>query len=208
MKKLNFAHPFGLAGLGLLAALISLPAYAIKTGESAPAFTLKDADGKTHSLSGFKGKYVVLEWYNKDCPFVRKHYDSKNMQKLQSATTGKGVVWLQINSAAAGKQGYLDPAATKKQAAKEGAVVTAQLLDTDGAVGKAYEAKTTPHMYVINPEGKLVYMGAIDSISSADKEDVSKAKNYVKNALDEVMNGKAVSVATTSAYGCSIKYAN
>lgn len=183
-------------------------AYAIKVGQPAPDFSVTDATGKTRSLKDFKDKYVVLEWYNKDCPFVRKHYDSKNMQNTQADAKKRGVEWLQVISSAPGSQGYLEPKDAIAQAKKEGATtVVATLLDKDGKMGKDYEARTTPHMYVIDKKGTLVYMGAIDSISSPDKEDIKKATNYVKAALDESMANKPVTVASTTAYGCSVKYA-
>lgn len=186
-------------------------AYAIKVGQPAPDFTLTDATGKTRSLKeslkDSNTKFVVLEWYNKDCPFVRKHYDSKNMQNLQTAEKKRGVEWFQVISSAPGSQGYLEPKAAIEQAKKEGAVITATLLDGDGKVGKLYEARTTPHMYVIDKKGTLIYMGAIDSISSPDKEDIKQATNYVKAAIDESLANKPVTVASTTAYGCSVKYA-
>lgn len=183
-------------------------AYAIKVGQPAPNFSVADATGKTRSLKDFKDKFVVLEWYNKDCPFVRKHYDSKNMQKTQADAKKRGVEWLQVISSAPGSQGFLEPKEAVAQAKKEGATtIVATLLDKDGKMGKDYEARTTPHMYVIDKKGTLVYMGAIDSISSADEEDIAKATNYVKAALDESMAGKPVTVASTTAYGCSVKYA-
>lgn len=185
----------------------NLNALAIQIGQPAPEFSLTDSTGKTRSLKDFKDKLVVLEWYNKDCPFVRKHYDSKNMQNLQTAEKKRGVEWLQIISSAPGNQGYLEPKEAVAQVKKEGAVVTATLLDKDGKVGKAYEARTTPHMYVINQKGVLVYMGAIDSVSSPDKEDIKGATNYVKAAIDETLANQPVTVASTTAYGCSVKYA-
>lgn len=178
----------------------------VESGAAAPDFKLKSADGKTHQLSELKGKYVVLEWVNFGCPFVRKHYDSGNMQGLQKKWTGKDVVWLTICSSAPGKQGYNDAAAAQKAAEKEGSNATAYLLDSDGKVGRAYGAKTTPHMYVINPEGTLIYQGAIDSIRSVSQDDIEKAENYVDAALTSAMAGKAVAKDNTHAYGCSVKY--
>ena len=177
-----------------------------KIGDAAPTFTLKDSEGNEHSLSDFKGKYVVLEWINYECPFVKKHYDSGNMQMLQKKYTDKDVVWLAICSSAEGKQGNysMDEIKTRSEAHK--ANFTAYLVDAGGEVGKAYGAKTTPHMYVINPEGVLEYAGGIDDIASADKEDIAKATNYVSKALDELMNGKEVEVKTSKPYGCSVKY--
>ncbi len=176
-------------------------------GAQAPAFTLKDTDGKEHSLADFKGKFVVLEWINHGCPFVKKHYDSGNMQKLQKEFTGKDVVWLSICSSAEGAQGYNSAEDAAKVTTEKGAVPTAYLLDASGEVGKAYAAKVTPHMYIINPEGVLIYNGAIDSISSASASDVDKATNYVAEALTAAMDGKDVPTATSNPYGCSVKYA-
>lgn len=191
----------------LFASLLSTASFALKVGETAPAFSLKDVDGKDRSLKDFKDKYIVLEWYNKDCPYVRKHYDSKNMQNLQKEFATK-VAWLQINSSASGKQGYLEPAAAKKQAETEGVTAAALLQDPTGKVGKLYGAQTTPHMYIIDPKGKLIYMGAIDNNDSPNKEVIANSNNYVRTALNESMAGKTVSTPTTKAYGCGVKYAN
>lgn len=178
----------------------------VTSGQPAPNFTLSDTNGKNHSLSDFQGKFVVLEWTNHDCPFVRKHYDSQNMQNLQKAYTEKGAIWLTVNSSASGKQGNF-PAQTWNELTKsKGASPTAVLLDVDGKVGKMYGAQTTPHMYVVDPKGTLVYQGAIDSAPSTDSDDIPKSKNYVQTALDESMNGKSVSTPSTKAYGCSVKY--
>ena len=186
----------------------SFTIHAAEVGQPAPAFTLTDTQGKSHNLADFKGKTVVLEWINHECPFVVKHYSAGAMQALQKEYTAKGVVWLSICSSAPGKQGHMSPEAWNKATAEKGAAPTAVLLDEDGKVGKLYQAKTTPHMYVINPEGILVYAGAIDSIKSAKADDVPKATNYVKAALNEVLAGKPVSTASTEAYGCSVKYAH
>lgn len=179
---------------------------AVKAGEAAPAWTLKDTSGKEHSLADFKGKYVVLEWLNYGCPFVKKHYGSGNMQKLQAAAKDQGVVWLSINSSAPGKQGHSTPEQADELSKKNSAVPTAVLLDSDGTLGKAYAAKTTPHMYVIAPDGKLIYNGAIDDNPSADPKDVEGAKNYVLAALKEHKESGKVTTATTQPYGCSVKY--
>jgi hypothetical protein len=149
---------------------------------------------------------VVLEWVNYDCPFVKKHYGSGNLPKLQKAYTGKGVVWLTINSSAPGKQGNFTSAEIESRSKAAGAAFSAYLLDSDGTVGRAYGAKTTPHMYVIDPAGKLVYAGGIDDKPSTDVADIASAKNFVSAALDEGMAGKAISVATSTPYGCSVKY--
>lgn len=177
-----------------------------KVGAPAPGFTLTDSNGKTHSLGDFKGKYVVLEWFNPGCPFVVKHYKSENMQKLQKEFTGKEVVWLTIDSSASGKQGSLSPAEANKQMSDWKMHPTALLLDGDGKVGHEYGATNTPHMYVINPKGGLIYTGAIDDKPTANPDDIAGANNYVKAALEESMAGKTVATPTSKAYGCSIKY--
>lgn len=196
--------------VGFLTALLLFtvsPAIAApEVGEPAPGFTAMDTQGTEHSLSDFKGKYVVLEWFNHECPYVRKHYDTKNMQSLQEKYTEKGVVWLAINSSAPGKQGHLTKESGSERIAKEGAEPTALLLDPEGEVGKLYDAKTTPHMYIIDPEGTLVYAGAIDDDSSSRKSAVESATNYVAANLDALMEGNAVKVAKTEPYGCSVKY--
>lgn len=176
-------------------------------GEDAPAFTLTDIKGVTHNLSDFKGKTVVLEWVNPECPFVVKHYEKTgNIPALQKAATADGVVWLSINSAAAGKQGDYDVARYEAWRDKTGGAPTAYLRDGDGTVGKAYGAKTTPHMFVITPEGKVAYAGAIDSIRSANGDDVAKADNYVKSALKAVKENVPANPSTSQPYGCSVKY--
>ena len=185
---------------------VSIASLALSTGSSAPDFTLPDTSGKTHSLADYKGKYVVLEWVNPDCPFVRKHYESGNMPSLQKTYTDKGVVWLSIDSSAPGKQGNYPPADLAAWEKEKGAAATAVLLDPDGKVGREYGAKTTPHMFVIDPKGSLIYEGAIDSIASPDKSDIPKATNYVKAALDESMAGKSVTTPQTRSYGCAVKY--
>jgi peroxiredoxin len=191
--------------LGLSA---SLPAAKLKNGDPAPDFTLRSVDGKVVKLSDAKGKLVVLEWVNEGCPFVQKHYDSGNMQALQKKYTERGVVWLSLCSSAKGKQGWWETDAEAKAWRKaQGAAMTALLKDPDGAVGRAYGAKTTPHLYVIDQAGKLAYQGAIDDIPSTDPADVKTAKNWLAQALDELLAGKKVSVAQTRPYGCSIKYA-
>ena len=189
-----------------LTGLITPVFAAVEIGKPAENFTLTDTQGKTHSLSDFKGKFVVLEWYNPDCPFVVKHYDSNNMQTLQKDYTGKGVVWLSINSSAKGKQGHYTPAEYNKIATDKKTAPTAVLLDHDGKVGKTYDAKTTPQIYIVNPEGKLIYQGAIDSKSSADAGDIANSENYVKATLDAALTGKAVTTSSTKPYGCSVKY--
>ncbi len=175
-------------------------------GEKAPDFTAADSNGKSHTLASYKGKIVVLEWLNHQCPFVKKHYGSGHMQELQKTYTGKGVIWLSVISSAPGKQGYSTPEEANSVTKEKGAAPTAVLLDPQGIVGKLYSAKTTPHMFIINADGILVYNGAIDDTPSTDISDMGKAKNYVQSALDELQAGKPVSVATSQPYGCSVKY--
>ena len=178
----------------------------VETNQPAPEFSLTDIQKQSHSLSDYKGKYVVLEWNNPDCPFVKKHYDSHNMQKLQEKFTKEDVIWLSINSSAEGNQGHYAPAEIQTILEKSGAHPSAYLLDLDGKVGKMYGAQTTPHMYVINPQGVLIYQGAIDDIPSFDQEDIAKAKNYVSDAITQAKAGQAVSNPSTKSYGCSVKY--
>lgn len=197
---------FFLGALAVLA-LSAAPAMAApEIGKAAPEFTATDSNGKEHKLSDFKGKIVVLEWTNPECPYVKKHYDSKNMQKLQADITAKDVVWLSINSSAAGKQGNLTGEAANTYIKDQGAKQTAYLLDPKGEIGKAYDAKTTPHMFVIDKDGTLAYEGAIDDNDSANKEDAATAKNYVTAAVDALVAGKAVETSKTKAYGCGVKY--
>ena len=175
-------------------------------GKQAPEFTAIDSNGKSHKLSDFKGKTVVLEWTNDGCPYVRKHYSSGNMQAVQHEATEKGVVWLSIISSAKGEQGFVDGAGANKLTTDRKAKPTAVLLDPAGTVGRAYGAKTTPHMYVIDGSGKLVYNGAIDDKPTSNVADIKSARPYVKEALLAVSEGKPVQVAATRAYGCSVKY--
>ena len=175
-------------------------------GSAAPDFSLSDSKGQTHSLSQYKGKYVVLEWFNPECPFVKKHYGSDNMQKLQAEYTGKGVVWLTIDSNAPGSEGNITPEQAQKIMASWKTKQTALLLDPESKVAKLYGAKNTPNMVVINPEGKIVYEGAIDSKASPNPADIPSSTNYVKAALDESLTGKPVTTSQTKPYGCSVKY--
>lgn len=193
-------------GLFLLLATPTL-AQEAQVGQSAPEFTLQAADGETHSLSDFEGKYVVLEWLNFGCPFVQKHYESGNMQQLQETYTEKDVVWLSIVSSAEGKQGYYPPAEMVAQKEKHNGNMTAILMDSSGDVGQAYGAQVTPHMYLINPEGQLVYKGGIDDKPTTDTADIEGATNYVVMALEQAMSGEEVEVKTAEPYGCTVKYA-
>lgn len=194
--------------IALLALFSSLQAFALDTGDFAPDFTLDSAANKSGvvRLSDFKEKIVVLEWLNHGCPFVRKHYDSGNMQALQKRYVSKNVVWLSIISSAPGKQGHVSPQEAKEEMVKNKSAATHVLLDPTGKVGQLYKAKTTPHMYVINKEGKLVYQGAIDDKPDTDKASVASAKNYLTDALELILANKSVSQGTTKAYGCSVKY--
>jgi peroxiredoxin len=193
--------------LGVLVSNCGVALAEVQVGKEAPDFVLTDTNGKTHHLSDYKGKYVVLEWYQPDCPFVRKHYNSGNMQALQKEYVSKGVVWLSIDSSAAGQEGNYPPDRLNQIATKTGSTRTALLLDADGKVGHLYGAKTTPDMYIINPQGILVYQGAIDDKPSTDLGDVRTARNYVKTALNAVMAGQSVATTSTRPYGCSVKYA-
>ena len=188
-------------------AVIAAPASAAPViGQAAPNFRATDVNGKAVSLSSYRGKTVVLEWHNPGCPFVKKHYGSGNMQKAQAAAAKDGVVWLTINSGAPGKQGHLSGAEARSMLAQAGARPSAYLLDPAGAVGRAYDAKTTPHMYVVNKAGTLVYAGGIDDKPTANPADVNGARNHVLAALSELKAGKAVSVTTSRPYGCAVKY--
>lgn len=191
----------------LIAAALVIPAAAAPVvGVAAPAFAGKDTKGQTVNLSDFAGKTVVLEWTNNGCPYVRKHYGSGNMQKTQEAATADGVVWLTIISSAEGKQGYVTPEEADKLTADRGARPSDVILDTDQTIARAYEAKTTPHMFVIDPAGTLVYAGAIDDTPTADPKDLATAKNLVLAALDDLKNGRPVATPESEPYGCSVKY--
>jgi peroxiredoxin len=185
---------------------LSATAMAATVGQPAPAFTITDTAGKTVNLSDFKGKTVVLEWVNPDCPFVVKHYSSANMQGTQKEASSKGVVWLAVNSTARDHQDFKTPAAMAQWMQTQKAAATTTLMDPDGKVGKAYGARTTPHMYVVDAAGTLVYAGGIDNKPSANAADIPGATNYVKAALSEMAAGKPISNANTRPYGCSVKY--
>lgn len=196
-----------LTALAVFAFTLAAPAFAAVTvGQPAPDFSGTDSNGKAHKLSEFKGKIVVLEWTNPGCPFVMKHYDANNMQKLQETYTGKGVVWLSINSSADGKEGNQSAAAANQYMKEKGSKPTARILDPTGEIGKLYDAKTTPHMFVIDKDGVLVYDGAIDSDDSFKPEAIADATNYVSAALDALEAGKPVEKSATKPYGCSVKY--
>jgi hypothetical protein len=184
----------------------SVSAGTVEIGSAAPDFSIVDIAGATHKLSDYKGKTVVLEWVNPECPFVKKHYESGNIPSLQKEATADGVIWLLINSGTPGAQGDYDPAQVQEWMKKTGAAPTAYSRDTTGALGRLYGAKTTPHLFVITAEGTLAYNGAIDSIRSPKKEDIAKATNYVREALSSVKAGKPVAKATSEPYGCSVKY--
>ncbi len=185
---------------------ISVSAHAAEVGKPAPAFSAKDAKGVDVSLESLKGKVVVLEWINHGCPFVVKHYGSQNMQKLQQTYTEKGVVWISINSGSKASGSYTDDAAFLKMSTDKGSKASHLIADESGTIGKAYSAKTTPHMFVINKEGVLVYNGAIDSKKTTNAADIATSDNYVAKALDEVLAGKDVTTAKTEPYGCGVKY--
>jgi peroxiredoxin len=196
----------GFAVIGLAFMALLAVAQAARVGEKAPDFTATDTNGKAHKLSDYAGKYVVLEWTNRGCPYTQKHYNSSNMQKLQREWTARGVIWLTVISSAPGKQGYITAAEENAYVKQVDATPTAVLLDPTGALGHLYDAKTTPDMYIINPQGILIYSGAIDDRATTDVSDINGAKNYVSLALAEATSGKAVSNPTTRPYGCSVKY--
>jgi alkyl hydroperoxide reductase subunit AhpC len=191
----------------VMAVLTCTAAWAqVTSGQAAPQFTLTDTNGQKHSLSDYKGKWVVLEWFNPDCPFVKKHYDSGNIPRLQKQYTAKGIIWLAVDSSAPGKEGNRPPQGLNKYMADKGGAPTAVFADADGKLGHLYGAQTTPHMFIIDPKGTLIYQGAIDDTPGADIEDLKTAKNYVNAALDAAMNGKPVAVSSTKSYGCGVKY--
>ena len=197
MKPLFAAAALVIAAPALAAAVV---------GQPAPAFTATDSNGRTVSLSDFKGKPVVLEWTNAECPFVQKYYSGGDMQKLQAQARKDGAVWLTINSGAPGKQGHVTGAEANAKIRQQGTQSTAYLLDAGGTIGQAYGARTTPHMFVVAPDGTLAYAGGIDSIPSANPADIAKADPLVKLALADVKAGKAVGTPTSKPYGCSVKY--
>jgi len=178
----------------------------LRVGEPAPDFEGVDTGGNVQRLADYRGKTVVLEWTNHDCPFVRKHYNAGNMQAQQREAAAQDVVWLSVISSAPGKQGHVSPAQADELTRNRNAEPHAVILDTEGRIGRAYHAKTTPHMFIIDPAGKLVYMGGIDSIATANPDDIPGATQYVRTALQEMAAGKPVSTPVTRPYGCSVKY--
>jgi peroxiredoxin len=202
MKKLVFGAAI------VVAAVMVFPSWAARVGEKAPDFTATDSNGVKHSLSEYAGKYAVLEWHNNGCPYVRKQYNSGNMQKLQKEWTARGVVWLTVISSAPGQQGYVTADQENAYLKQMNAAPTAALLDPTGKLGHLYDAKTSPHMFIINPSGILIYNGAIDDQPTPDPASVPGATNYVSQALAEAMAGKSLSVPTSRPYGCSVKYAD
>lgn len=193
--------------LGMVVLVMASPVWAaIQVGQPAPEFILPDTYEQEHALSDYKGKYVVLEWLNHECPFVQKHYNSGNMQSLQKEWTDQGVVWFSVSSSAHGEQGHYHPAEANELTATKEAKPTAVLLDFEGTVGQAYGAQVTPHMFVIAPDGTLIYQGAIDDAPTVDLADVPKSENYVDSALSAHMAGEPVEPSATKAYGCMVKY--
>jgi hypothetical protein len=186
--------------------LIALSVFGLTPGNPAPDFKGTDSNGVNHTLSQYRGKYVVLEWANKGCPYDQKHYLSGNMESLQREWTAKGVVWLSVISSAPGEQGSVTPTEENQYLKTMKAAPTAALLDPEGTIGRMYRAKTTPHIFVIDPQGKLIYQGAIDDKPTTDQSDIKTARNYLNEALGAAMAGKPVPVASTRPYGCSVKY--
>jgi peroxiredoxin len=203
MRKLGASMLILAFGLGLATAAGAEPT----VGAAAPDFTVKDTAGKSHNLAEFKGKTVVLEWTNHECPYVAKHYSTGNMQALQKQLAEKGVVWLSVISSAPGTQGAVSPQEADQLTKSRNAAPSAVLLDAEGKMGQAYGAKNTPHMYIIQPDSKLAYMGAIDDKPTTRKDDVKTAKNYVLAAMDDLNAGRPVATPRTTAYGCTVKYA-
>lgn len=195
------------SAIALAVAAAPITIQASRVGAPAPDFRGTDTKGTVHSLSDFQGKWVVLEWHNEGCPYVKKHYGGQNMQKLQQEWTSRGVVWLTVLSSAEGQQGHMAAAQADAYFAAQKAAQTAILLDASGEIGRLYDAKTTPHMFVVNPEGVLVYNGAIDDKPTTDQADLATPANYVSAALTEGMAGKPVTTPTTRPYGCGVKYA-
>jgi hypothetical protein len=206
MKKLTLILILICSTIVLMNSTNSTDQAGVVVGEAAPEFSVVDAHGNMHSLSDYEGQWIILEWLNHGCPFVRKHYDGNNMQELQKKFTEQGVIWFSVVSSAPGTQGYMEPEETLKTAEEKGAAPTAILLDSDGTMGRAYDARVTPHMYIINPDGILEYNGAIDDKPTARLRDLEGAHNYVVAAMTSLMNGEAVEVTTNTPYGCTVKY--
>lgn len=200
-----FAALAGIVALGLALHGAEISAAPV-VGKPAPDFTALGSDGVRHAIGAQRGSVVVLEWTNHDCPFVRKHYGSGNMQALQKDAKAQGIVWWSVISSAPGKQGHVSPAEADELTVGRGAAPSAVLLDSEGTVGRLYGARTTPHMYIIDPQGTLVYMGGIDDNPSADPADIPAATNYVRTALADLKSGRPVEPASTRPYGCSVKY--
>jgi hypothetical protein len=192
--------------LSLALSLITLPALAVVTGTPAPDFKGTDSNGTQHTLSQYKGKYIVLEWANQGCPYDQKHYLSGSIESQQKDWTAKGVIWLSVISSAPGEQGHVTPSEENAYLKKMNAAPTAALLDPTGTIGRLYEAKTTPHIFIIDPTGKLIYQGALDDKPTTEQEDLKGARNYLNETLTAAMAGKPVPVASTRPYGCSVKY--
>jgi peroxiredoxin len=207
MRSFNFGRLAAFSLLGLFLARAAVPAVdEPQVGQPAPDFSTIDSQGRMRHLADYRGKVVVLEWTNADCPFTRKHYESGNMQSLQSLAQDHGIVWLSVISSAPGKQGYVDGSAADQLSKTRHAVPTAVLLDPSGSVGRLYHAKTTPHMFVIDAKGELRYMGGIDSIATTDASDIPKAEPYLKEAMLAVVDNQPVAHPVTRPYGCSVKY--
>ena len=194
--------------LAIALATITLPALAVAPGTTAPNFKGTDSNGAQHSLSDYRGKYVVLEWANKGCPYDQKHYLSGSIESQQKEWTAKGVIWLSVISSAPGEQGYVTPSEENTYLKKMNAAPTAALLDPTGTIGRLYEAKTTPHIFVIDPTGKLIYQGALDDKPTTEQADLKGARNYLNESLNAAISGKPVPVESTRPYGCSVKYAH
>ena len=206
MKKLTFLSVLLIASIALINMTTETSRGGAVVGERSPDFSVVDAYGNTHSLSDYEGRYVILEWLNHDCPFVRKHYNGNNMQQLQEKYTEQGAVWLSVISSAPGTQGYLEPEAAQNITKEKNASPTAVLLDADGRMGRAYDARVTPHMYIINPDGILEYNGAIDDRPTPRPRDLEGARNYLAEAMDALLSGGQVEVRTNTPYGCTVKY--
>ncbi len=202
---MNFLKTTFLSVLALVATL-GLAQAAPKIGYPAPAFSAVDTTGKTWSLAELKGKRIILEWTNDQCPYVIKHYGSGNMQALQKEATGAGYIWLSVISSAPGKQGHVSPAEADALTTSRGAAPTAVLIDSQGVLGRAYEAKTTPHLFIIDEAGTLVYRGGIDDKPTTDPADIAGANNYVRQAMAELASGKPIANPVTRPYGCSVKF--